>query len=335
MVLNVGIIGCGVIGTRRAKIIQNSVDSKVIAVCDNALEKAKSLGKQLDCDYYDNWNKILSRSDVNAVVISTTNNYLAMISLNAALNKKHIFCEKPLGTNIKDVESAVKEANKQQVIFKTGFTLRFHPGIQKAKSVISEGQIGKILFIRCRYGITGRPGYDKEWRAQKEISGGGELIDQGIHVIDLCRWFLGDFSSVIGKVGTLFWNTTVDDNAFGILTTSSNQMASFHVSWTQWNNIFSLEVFGDNGYVIVEGLGGAYGKETVKIGKKPHPDKWPPEEIQFVFNKPETCWEEEWKDFVSSINNNTIPSGSGLDGLEALKIVFKIYESSNVSMPIS
>ncbi|MDE2591023.1 MAG: Gfo/Idh/MocA family oxidoreductase, partial [Patescibacteria group bacterium] len=155
---------------------------------------------------------------------------------------------------------------------------------------------------------------------------GGELIDQGIHIIDLFRWFLGDFSKVCGSIGTMYWDMNVEDNAFAILTTPSNQIASMHVSWSQWNNLFSLEIFGSEGYVTMEGLGGVYGKETVTVGKKAPPDSWPPEEKVVTFDKPEICWKNEWEEFVNSIKKGTTPSGSGTDGLEALKLVFKIYD---------
>lgn len=326
MVLKIGIIGCGVIGKRRAVVINSSNNSKVLAVADTDLNKAKSLGLQLNCEYYDDWKKIVTMKEIDAVVVSTTNDYLAKVSYEAARNSKHIFCEKPLGKNTDEVNDVIEEASKQKVVFKTGFTLRFHPGIQKIKSVIDEGSIGKILFISCRYGIAGRPGYEKEWRAIPEISGGGELIDQGIHILDLFRLFLGDFSNVCGSIGSLYWNTSVEDNALAILKTPSNQMASLHVSWTQWNNIFSFEIFGTEGYAIMNGLGGPYGPEKVIIGKKAPPDKWPPEENVMIFDKPEICWHEEWQDFVVAIKNRTTPFGSGADGLEALKLVFRIYD---------
>lgn len=326
MILKIGIIGCGIIGQRRAKIAHSSNSSKVLAVADINLNKSKFLGQKLNCDYFDDWKKIVSMKEIDAVIISTTNNNLAKISHEAVLNGKHILCEKPFGTNLLEVEKVVQEAEKQKVVFKAGLTLRFHPGIQKIKQIVDEGKIGKILFIRCRYGITGRPGYEKEWRANPELSGGGELIDQGTHVLDLFRLFLGEFSEVCGSLGSLYWNTTVEDNAFAILTTSSNQMASMHVSWTQWNNIFSFEIFGNEGYAIMEGLGGAYGPEKVIIGKKAPPDKWPPEENTMMFDHPEICWHKEWEDFILSIKNHKIPNGSGVDGLEALKLVFEIYD---------
>ena len=330
MVLNIAIIGCGVIGQKRANIIKKYSDQKIIAVADLNLSKAKQMGEEFGCDYFTDWKKILDINEVDAVIISTTNNNLAKISLEFAKSKKHIFCEKPLGTNINEVENAVNAATTSKVFFKTGFTLRFHPGMQKIRLLVDDDKIGKILFIRCRYGITGRPGYEKEWRANKDMSGGGELIDQGVHVLDLIRWFLGDFSSVQGNIGTLFWDTTVEDNAFGILKSQHGQMASFHVSWSEWDNIFSFEIFGTEGYLRMEGLGGVYGQERVIFGLKAPPDKWPPEEKIFTFEHPEVCWSLEWENFVNTIQKNSELLGSGKDGLEVLKLVFKIYNNSQV-----
>lgn len=334
MVLKIGVIGCGVIGTRRAKIIQSSSDAKVVAVADTDINKAKSLSSQLGCGYHNDWKNIISNKEIDAIIVSTTNNHLAKISFESVLSGKHVFCEKPLGTNVEEARKAVEEAKRRNLVFKTGFTLRFHPGMQEVRDIIDKELIGRILFMRCRYGITGRPGYENEWRAFPEISGGGELIDQGIHVIDLFRWFLGDFTKVCGSVSTMFWNMKVEDNAFAILTTPSNQIASMHVSWSQWNNLFSFEIFGSEGYVTMEGLGGVYGKETVTLGKKAPPDKWPPEEKVMTFDKPEICWQKEWEEFVNSIKDRTEPLGSGTDGLEALKLVFKIYDfAKNQSGP--
>src|SRR4030042_4857738 len=110
--------------------------------------------------------------------------------------------------------------------------------------------------------------YEIEWRAAKELSGGGELLDQGIHVADLFRWFLGELEVVYGNTPTYFWNMEVEDNAFALFKTSIGQTALMHTSWTQWKNRFTFEIFGEAGYLIVEGLGGSYGTETLRIGKR-------------------------------------------------------------------
>jgi len=325
MTLKIGIIGCGNIGQKRAKVIQSSTNSEIFAVADTNFKKAQTLGQQFNCKYFNNWNEVLQIPEIDAVVVSTTNNSLAKISLEAAKHGKHIFCEKPLGISILEVKNVINETIKQNIIFKAGLTLRFHPGIQKLREVVADGKIGSILFIRCNYGITGRPGYEKEWRADPNLSGGGELIDQGIHVLDLFRIFLGKFEKISGSIGSLFWESSVEDNAMVTLTTK-NQLASLHVSWTQWDNLFSFEIYGTEGYAKMNGLGGVYGKETVIVGEKAPPEKWPPHETLFTFENPEQCWSDEWDDFVLSIINNSTPNGSGKDGLEALKLVFRIYD---------
>jgi len=135
--------------------------------------------------------------------------------------------------------------------------------------MLERGELGSVYFSRCIYGHGGRPGYEKEWRASKEICGGGELLDQGVHVVDLFRWFMGDFVEAFGYTPTYFWDMEVEDNGFAVFRTEKGQTASMHTSWTQWKNRFTFEVFGEAGYLIVDGLGGSYGVETLTVGKRP------------------------------------------------------------------
>jgi predicted dehydrogenase len=162
-----------------------------------------------------------------------------------------------------------KAARTNGVILKTGFNHRHHPAIFEAHALLSEGAIGQVYYARCIYGHGGRPGYEKEWRAGKDISGGGELLDQGVHVVDLFRWFLGDFEEAVGYTQTCYWPMEVEDNAFAIFRTSGGRTAMMHTSWTQWKNRFTFEVYGEAGYLIVEGLGGSYGTEKLIIGRRP------------------------------------------------------------------
>jgi predicted dehydrogenase len=159
------------------------------------------------------------------------------------------------------------------------------------------------------------------------ISGGGELMDQGMHVIDLCRWFMGEFNQVFGMTTTSFWNTApVEDNAFALLHTERGQIASFHVSWTQWKNLFSFELLGKDGYIIIEGLGGSYGTERAILGRRAFLK--PFREVTIEFRGEDQSWDEEWKEFSSAIKENREPLGNGKDGLEALRLAQAIYESA-------
>ncbi len=192
--------------------------------------------------------------------------------------------------------------------------------------MVDEGKIGKVFNIRARYGHGGRAGMEKEWRASKDLCGGGELLDQGVHVIDLIRWFGGEINEVYGKVETKFWDMEVEDNAFAILKTSNNVSASFHVSWTNWKNIFSFEIFGTEGYLRIEGLGGSYGQETLEFGKRKKEGGRPDIEI-FEFPPEDVSWVKEWEEFKRACAERREPIGSGYDGLKANEVIEAIYRS--------
>jgi predicted dehydrogenase len=325
--MRVGVVGCGLIGRRRAAVIRESTGDQLIIVADVNRTRVEEMASENGCLMTTDWREVVSRDDVEAVIVSTTNDWLAPISIAAARNGKHVLCEKPLGRNPEESWQIVEAAHTNKVKLKTGFNHRHHAAIWKARELFDQGAIGEICFIRCRYGHGGRPGYDKEWRTNPEISGGGELLDQGIHVLDLFRWFLGDFDEAVGFTRTSFWNTLVEDNAFALLRTAKGQVASLHASWTQWKNLFSFEIFGRDGYLVVEGLGGNYGPERLLWGKR-SPQSGPPEEKRFEFPGLDVSWEEEWRKFVTAIREDREPLGNGYDGWKALTLAYAIYESA-------
>jgi predicted dehydrogenase len=183
------------------------------------------------------------------------------------------------------------------------------------------------MFIRGRYGHGGRIGYDKEWRATPAISGGGELIDQGVHLIDLARWYLGDLTHVTGTAHTYYWEMPVDDNAFLLLTTAKQQTAFLHVSCTEWKNLFSLEIYGKKGKLAIDGLGGSYGVERLTFYKM-LPQMGPPETIIWEYPMADNSWEIEFAEFLNDIKNNRQPMANLYDALAALRIVEQIYKVS-------
>jgi predicted dehydrogenase len=207
-----------------------------------------------------------------------------------------------------------------------GFNHRYHPALQKAREIVDSGVLGPMLFVRGRYGHGGRPGYDKEWRAVEEISGGGEAIDQGMHLIDLARWFLGDFNGVQGHVATYFWDMPVEDNAFFLLTTPANQTAQLHATWTEWKNLFSLEIYGRDGKLDIAGLGGSYGVERLAYYKM-LPEMGPPETTIWEYPAlTDRSWELEFSAFLQDIADGREPSPGVRDAQAALRIVESVYE---------
>jgi len=266
--LEVGVIGCGLIGEKRGVALSQFPDCHLKSVYDINPERSRQLAEKFGCSVVQSSDEIFEDKEIGIVIVSPINKYIAPISVKALQSGKHVLCEKPPGRNLKETKQLCEAASQSKGRLKVGFNHRHHPAISKAKELMDHGGIGPLYYLRCFYGHGGRPGYDKEWRAAKELSGGGELLDQGIHVADLFRWFLGELEDVYGNTPTYFWNMDVEDNAFALFKTSIGQTALMHTSWTQWKNKFSFEIFGESGYLIVEGLGGSYGTETLRIGKR-------------------------------------------------------------------
>ncbi len=328
--MRVGVVGCGQIGRRRAQVVQASPNDQLRSVADLNLERARSMGSAFGCSTATEWRALTSDPEIDAVVIATTHDALAEIGIDAAANGKHVLVEKPMAWNA-DEAAALLAAVGSGLVLKVGYNHRHHPALVRAHSLVKEGEIGQLLFIRCRYGHGGRPGYEREWRADRRRSGGGELLDQGIHGIDLGRWFLGDFAQAVGMVETYAWESegadTVEDNAFALLRTGTGQTMSLHASWTQWKNLFSFEVFGDRGFLLVEGLGGSYGTERLTFGCR-NTTGGPPVEWVESFDEPDRSWEAEWSEFAGAIETGRQPPANGEDGLAALKAVEAVYQSS-------
>jgi predicted dehydrogenase len=306
-------------------------DFRLKVVADVNQTAADKLASEYDAESVNDWQKAVERPDINFVVVSTYNKHLAPISIAALKNKKNVLCEKPLGRNIDESRSILEYANNG-VILKTGFNHRHHPAISNAKGLVEKGEIGRIMFMRCRYGHGGRPGYENEWRASKEICGGGEMLDQGVHVVDLFRWFAGDFQEAFGYTQTCFWDMQVEDNAFAVFKNDAGVIATMHTSWTQWKNLFSFEIFGDLGYLVVDGLGGSYGIETLKIGRR-NLKGGPPEERIEQFTGPDNSWQLEWEEFAGAVREKRQPLGSGLDGLAANKMIDAVLRSTQTGKP--
>lgn len=324
--MRVGLIGAGLQGWRRAPILKQFPGTELVIVAAAHQETAERLANSIGCQATTNWAEVVEK-DLDAVLVCTPPHLHAPISIAAMKTGKHVLCEKPLARSLDEAEEIVKVAQENGVKLKCGFNHRHHPGIQQAREWFDKGTIGELNFLRCRYGICGRPGYEKEWRAKPEIAGGGHLMEQGIHAIDLFRWFLGEFTEVVGFTATRFWDMApLEDNAFALFRTEKGQVASLHSSLTQWKNLFSFEIFGQDGYILVDGLGGSYGTEKVTLGKRALLEPFKEETTEFRGG--DRSWYEEWREFVAAIEEDREPLGNGRDGLEALRLVNAVYQSA-------
>jgi predicted dehydrogenase len=319
--MRIGIIGCGLIGQKRAA---SAHGHDIVGVNDIDGARAQSLADGYGATVYPQWADLLA-AELDAVVVCTTHQSLSEIALAAVEAGRHVLVEKPAGRNAAEVQAVMAAASAAERVVQVGFNHRFHPGLIKAKELVDGGQIGPLMSVRGRYGHGGRLGMEKEWRCQPDISGGGELVDQAPHLIDLSRWFLGNLALDYGHAPTLFWDMPADDNCFLALKSPTGQMAWLHASWTEWKNIFCFEIFGRDGKLQIDGLGGSYGTERLTLYKM-LPEMGPPETTVWEYPFPDTSWEREFIDFAAAVSGKADPVGGSIsDSYEALKIVDSIY----------
>jgi predicted dehydrogenase len=322
--LRVAVVGCGLIGQRRARMLR---DAKLVGCADIDFGKAQSLAAETGCPAFHNWQEMLHSVECDIVIVSTLHDSLAEITAAAVATGRHVLVEKPAARCAAELEPILRSAQAHGVRVRIGFNHRYHPSLIKARQLVDAGELGELMFLRGRYGHGGRLGYDREWRANPQISGGGELIDQAPHLIDLARWFLGEFTTVQGIAHTFFWDMPVDDNAFMLLRTSDRKVAMLHASWTEWKNMFSFEIYGKIGKIDISGLGGSYGTERIAFYRM-LPQMGPPETTMWEFPGADHSWTIEFSEFLDDIRLNRAPSPGLEDAIAVLRIVEQIARTS-------
>ena len=323
--IRVGVVGVGGMGKRWAQVAQEHPTSSLLAICHHDQTRADEFSKQFRCEGCTDWHAIVDRTDIDAVVVATPHNLLTVIAQAALESGKHVFCEKPGGISSAAIQKGIDIAAAKNLRYRVNFNIRLHPAVALAKQKADEGAIGELMFMKAIYGHAGREGYEKEWWCNKEVSGGGELIDQGSHVIDLANWFLGPFTEQATSLTTGFWKIApLEDNAFLLLKNAQGAIAQVHASWTHWKKTFRLEVYGREGYLLVDGLGGQYGLERLIHGRRTHGREPPPEEIwEFPSEpgKPDAALKNSWEEFVQSIKQSKDIGPSARDAVAALKVI--------------
>lgn len=320
------LIGAGGMGKRWAGAIARNSHTKLCAVVDIDLEKAKKVADEFGAHAYQSLDEA---KDFDVAVIALPHNLLVETSKKVLALGKHILVEKPAARISAELAEVTQIACKKNLRLMVAFNHRFHPSSLEAKKLIDTGYIGKPMFMRAVYGFGGRFGYEKEWRHKKEISGGGELIDQGVHLIDLARWFLGDIADAKGIIENAFWKSEVEDNAFVLLRHKSGAVSSLHASWSQWKATYAIEIEGTDGYIRIEGLGKKYGgTERVCYGKRREDFGVPQEEMIECDTNADVSLERALDEFVAAIQEGREPRPSGEDGIAVLKIVEQIYKQN-------
>jgi predicted dehydrogenase len=321
--MRLGIVGCGLIGQKRAVAAKGH---DIVLVADLDAARAQALADKTGAKVATDWQALVA-ADLDIVIIATTHGSLAPVAIAALEAGKHVLVEKPAGMNVAEVQAVADAARRCGKLCKVGFNHRFHPAIWKAKEIVASGAVGPMMFVRGRYGHGGRLGMEKEWRAIPELSGGGELIDQGSHLIDLSRWFLGELELAFAATPTLFWDMKVDDNCFLALKNGAGNIAWLHASWSEWKNMFSLEIYGRDGKLVIDGLGGSYGAEKLTWYRM-LPQMGPPETTVWDFPGADVSWDAEFADFTDAIAASRGATGDIEDALAMHKIIAAAYQGA-------
>jgi predicted dehydrogenase len=310
-------IGAGKIGARRV-----SVFPKVATVADIDVDRAQAVAASRGARALRDWEEAICDQRVRIVSIATTNNLLSVVAKRALEAGKHVLVEKPAALSSSQLEPLVRLAHERGLVYQAGFNYRFHPAMERAKSLLAEGAIGRLLHGSARHGHGGRLGLQNEWRARPELAGGGELLDQGVHLIDLVRWFSGeDVAGVQAELRTDFWPIApLEDHALVWLDLHGGAHFSLEVSLTQWKNLFSFELVGERGAIIIEGLGGSYGPERLTLVRRPEQFGLPAIETE-NFADPDRCWLAQWEELERAIRCGEEPGGSAADSLACLRVI--------------
>ena len=336
------IIGYGYMGEIRKRVIDTIDRLTLEAICDPNLN---SNDTNHDCPIYDDYREVIDKVCPDIVFVCTPNRFSPEVCVYAMERGHHVFCEKPPGRNLQDIRKIIAaEQGAQNVKLMFGFNHRHHPAILEAKALVDAGRMGRIMWLRGVYGKSGGFGssFESSWRNDPAISGGGILLDQGIHMLDLFRFFCGDFEHVQGLLTTACWDIPVEDNAFVLLRNKQGQIAQLHSSATLWKHTFHIELGLERGYLIAHGLlskTGSYGRETLIIGRKPATADEaavgnPREEIIY-FDK-DLSWDVQVLELLHCIENDCpVVESSSSDALKVMELIDAVYREAGANVELS
>lgn len=324
--VGIGIIGMGKMGRIRADVVKTTGRAKIVGVFEP---------NSAPSDCYRSVNSaqdLIADPAITALFICTPNHLNRPLTIAALEAGKHVFCEKPPAFTAAEVEEIRDAEARSGRLLMYGFNHRHHSSIKHMKSLIDSGEFGDVLWMRGRYGKSVDQSFYEQWRANPQLAGGGILLDQGIHMLDLFVHLGGGFDEVEAYVSNLYWKMNIEDNVFAILRNSqSGTVASLHSTMTQWRHLFSLEVFLQKGYMVLNGLrttSGAYGDEILSIAKnrsQAPAATWEDEE-RITYHE-DTSWRSEVEHFLDAIDGRSaVTLGNSSDALDLMKLVDAIYQ---------
>lgn len=329
--LRVGIAGYGNTGVIRRAHVDAHPNLQIVAVCDRNIGEATH-----DADGVALWHdytELLEHEDLDVLFVCLWNDVAPEATIAGLERGLHVFCEKPPGRTIADV-MRVRDAEQRapELKLQYGFNHRYHESVRDALRIIRSGELGRVVDLRGVYGKSKMVRFDQDWRTKRSIAGGGILLDQGIHMIDMARLFAGDFVDIHAYVTNRFWEHDVEDNAYALMRTADGVVAMLHSSATQWRHRFSLEITLSGGALMLSGIlssSRSYGAETLTVVHRGADDQGDPREVTTRYNE-DNSWGAEIEDFVASVLADApIVNGSSLEALKTMQLVYDIYAADS------
>src|SRR5580704_2832997 len=298
--LKVGVVGCGRMGDKRAAALAG--EDALLGCYDVNAAVAAELAARRRCRACASVQELLSM-EPEVVIVATVHDQLAALVELALAAGAHVLVEKPGGVSTAQIDRLIDCQRDAGRLVKVGFNHRFHPGIARAVEEVRSGRHGELMHIHARYGHGGRPGYDREWRVERSRSGGGELVDQGMHLLDLSNWLAGPLPLHSVLLRTQFWDVEVEDNAallLGEARSRTGPWTMLQVSWSEWKNLFFLEIYCLTAKIQVNGLAGSYGPQRLRIYHM-GPELGPPAMEEFHYPYRDDSWSAEWEHFAEAV----------------------------------
>lgn len=324
--LRVGIAGYGLVGRRRRAHIDEHPHLTTVAVCDQTFPEATVLPDGIRA--YPNYRRLLEEP-LDALFVSLPNYMAPEVTIAALERELHVFCEKPPGRTVEDVERVIEaERANPKLVLKYGFNHRYHDSVREALNLVASGVLGEIINLRGIYGKSTVVPFAGSWRAERQYAGGGILLDQGIHMVDLIRLFGGEFTEVKSWVSNSYWKHDVEDNAYALMRSRTGRTAILHSSATQWQHRFSLEIALAEGYIELQGILSStksYGQERLIVGRRAESATGTDREEVITFLEDNSWRDEVWEFARAVVEGTPLASGTSRDALETMKLVYRVY----------
>lgn len=325
--MRVGIVGTGLIGGKRANALHG--EQVLVGAFDINQQSLLAFTQKFKTEAFETQQSLYDSVGPGGLIVIATNHAgLAQTAQSALEAGCHVLVEKPGARNAEEFQGIVDLAIKKELILRVGYNHRFHPAIQFLKNFTENLELGPVQLIRAVYGHGGRPGYESEWRASKELAGGGELLDQGSHLLDLCQHLVGIIELEFSSLPNLYWNMEVEDNAFMFGKSSKGAKLWLHASWTEWKNKFQFEVFYKTGKIEILGLGGSYGPESCVVYSMPN-GLGIPTSVEYVNNDTDMSWQLEMEDVLNQISGKSFSGTTGSEALGTLRLIEGAYKIDN------